>query len=67
MHDDYQTIMAMGERVVPLILGRLQKTPESWFWALKHLAGEDVAKDTDNPVDAAKAWLKWGRKKGYID
>jgi hypothetical protein len=67
MHDDYQTIMAMGEPVIPLILGRLQKVPESWFWALKHLAGQDVAKDTDNPTDAAKAWLKWGIKKGYID
>jgi hypothetical protein len=66
MHDDYQTIMAMGKQVVPLILGRLQKAPEAWFWALKHLAEEDVAKDTDNPADAAKSWLRWGRRKGYI-
>jgi hypothetical protein len=67
MHDDYQTIMAMGERVIPLILGRLQKAPEGWFWALKHLAGEDIAKDADNPADAVKAWLKWGKKKDYIE
>jgi hypothetical protein len=67
MNEDYQTIMAMGERVIPLILRRLQKAPESWFWALKHLAGEDVAKNTDNPADASKSWLNWGRKKGYID
>ena len=67
MHEDYQFIMAKGTEVIPLILGRLKKVPENWFWALKHLAGEDVAKDTDNPSDAAKAWIKWGKKQGYID
>lgn len=67
MHEDYQSIMAKGAEVIPLILRRLQKAPESWFWALKHLAGEDAAKDTDNPTDAAEAWLRWGRTKGYIE
>jgi hypothetical protein len=66
MHEDYQTIMAMGERVVPLILERLQKYPEPWFWALKHIAKEDVAKSSDSPGDASRLWLKWGRLKGYI-
>lgn len=66
MHEDYQYIMARGVEVIPLILERLQKAPENWFWALKHLAGEDVAKDTDNLRDAVNAWLLWGRKKGYI-
>ena len=66
MHDDYQTIMAMGEPVIPLILARLKRTPEHWFWALKHLAkGYDAAADCDNPVAATKAWLTWGEEKGY--
>jgi hypothetical protein len=68
LHEDYQVIMAMGPHVIPLILNRLKTEHEQWFWALKHLAkGEDAAKGTDNPTDAVKAWLKWGRKKGYID
>ena len=68
LHEDYQIIMAMGPRVVPLILNRLKTEHEEWFWALKHLAGGiDAAKTCDNPVDAVKAWLNWGRKKGYID
>jgi hypothetical protein len=66
MHEDYQSIMATGEPVIPLILARLKRAPENWFWALKHLAnGFDAARNTDNPRDAAKAWLKWGQEKGY--
>ena len=33
MHKDYQTIMAMGPAVIPLILARLKATREHWFWA----------------------------------
>ena len=68
LHEDYQTIMAMGEPVIPLILERLKTRHEEWFWALKHLAkGKDAAKQADNPTDAAKAWLRWGKRKGYIE
>jgi hypothetical protein len=67
MHEDYQTIMAMGTPVIPLILKRLKTAHEHWFWALKHLARKDIAGDADNPTDAAKAWLKWGKENGYIE
>lgn len=67
MHDDYQTIMAMGQPVIPLILARLKTKREHWFWALKHLAKEDVADGAETPSAAAKAWLKWGKDQGYID
>jgi hypothetical protein len=68
MHEDYQSIMAMGEQVIPLILRRLQKAPDHWFWALKHLArGEDAARDTRTMSEATEAWLKWGREKRYIN
>ena len=66
MHEDYQSIMAMGEPAIPLILRRLENSPDHWFWALKHLARKDVAQDTNNVKDATKAWLDWGRKKHYI-
>ncbi len=67
MHEDYQTIMAMGTPAIPLILNRLKTAHEHWFWALRHLARRDIAEGADNPVDATKAWLKWGKDKGYID
>ncbi len=66
MNDDYQAIMVMGTQAIPWILKRLEKAPEHWFWALKFLAKEDIAKGAEKPSDAAIAWLKWGRKKGYI-
>ncbi len=66
MHDDYQTIMAMGEPVIPLILSRLKRAPEPWFWALKHLAkGFDAGVGIERPSEAAKAWMDWGKSKGY--
>ena len=67
MHDDYQSILAMGEPVIPLLLSELKVAPDHWFWALKHIAREDPAKDVDNVQDAAEAWLAWGRTKHYID
>ena len=67
MHEDYQIIMAMGPQVIPLILNRLRTANEHWFWALKHLAKEDMAIGADNPAAASKAWIEWGIKKGIID
>jgi len=66
MHEDYQTIMSMGEAAIPLILKRLQTSPDDWFWALKHLAREDAAKNAENFGAAVAAWLDWGRKRRFI-
>src|SRR5436190_765811 len=66
MHEDYQTIMSMGEAVIPLILRRLEGAPDDWFWALKHLAREDAAKGAQTFSAAVAAWLDWGRKNGFI-
>jgi hypothetical protein len=67
MHDDYQSILAMGEPVIPLLLSELKMAPDHWFWALKHIAREDPAKDASSVRDAVDAWLAWGRTKHYID
>jgi len=66
LHEDYQTIMTMGEPVIPLILKRLQTKPDDWFWALKHFARKDAAIGKDNFKDAVEAWLEWGLESGYI-
>lgn len=66
LHEDYQTIMTMGESVIPLILKRLQTKPNDWFWALKHFARKDMALGNDSFSGAVKAWLDWGIEKKYI-
>jgi hypothetical protein len=66
MHEDYQAIMVMGTPAIPLILNRLKNRPEHWFWALKFLAKRDIAEGAEKPSDAARAWLKWGKEKGYV-
>jgi hypothetical protein len=66
MHEDYQTIMAMGEPVIPHILNRLKAKPNYWFWALKHFARKDAAKGMTNFNDVVKAWLDWGKDNGHI-
>ena len=68
LHKDYQFIMAKGEKVIPLILTRLERSRKDWFWALQHIAGEDEnpAKDAENFDDAVRAWREWARRKNYI-
>ncbi|MGA9408422.1 MAG: hypothetical protein WBW71_14905 [Bacteroidota bacterium] len=64
-HPAYQRIMAMGTDGLSLVLSELQKKPDRWFYALKFMAGEDVAAGMKNE-DARAAWLEWGYKNNYI-
>ncbi len=66
---NYLSVIALGRKVVPLILADLQREPVPWFTALQAITGE-------NPVDAqsagdfrkmAEAWLQWGRKRGLTN
>jgi hypothetical protein len=66
MHPAYQRIIAMGPRVIPLILKELQVRPAHWFWALNALTGVDPAREQTTFKGAVEAWLKWGYKQGYI-
>ena len=65
-HPAYQRIMAMGKEGIPLVLREMQKSQDSWFYALKFMAGEDVAAGIKNFDDAKSAWLEWGYKHNYI-
>jgi hypothetical protein len=66
-HPAYQSILALGPEVVPLILRELQARPGRWLQALKALNnGFDPSKPGDSFDDAVKAWLEWGRKKELI-
>jgi hypothetical protein len=68
LHGSYQSIMAMGPDVVPLLLRDLQKTGRHWFWALRHLTSADPVQEQDRgSVDKMiSAWTKWGKTKGLI-
>ena len=68
MHPAYQHIIGMGKQVVPLLLDRLIKKPNHWFWALHAITGENPVVDCDagNPKKMTEAWIQWGLKQGYI-
>lgn len=66
MHPAYQQIIAMGPRVIPLILRQLESEgnePDMWFWALRSLSNVDPVSNADrgNITRMAQAWLAWGR------
>lgn len=67
MHPAYQRIIGLGPAVIPLLLERLQDDPGHWFWALAATSGEDPATGATTLGEARRAWLRWGRERGYID
>lgn len=68
LHPAYQEIIALGRRVVPLILNQLKEKPDFWFWALRFLTGANpVTKDMRGDLMAMrKAWLDWGSEHAYL-
>ncbi|MEH2085507.1 hypothetical protein [Nostoc sp.] len=67
MHPAYQQIIGMGKPVIPLLLRELEKKSGHWFWALKSISREDpVPPEYRGKVkEMTKAWLEWGRQRGY--
>lgn len=64
----YQQIIGMGPVVLPLILKRLETQGGHWFWALKHISGEDPvpAQAVGNYERMREVWLNWGRERHYL-
>jgi hypothetical protein len=65
-HPAYQSILTLGEGVIPLILRELKQCPDWWFEAMKALAKTDPTKPGDNFNDATSAWLNWGKQRNLI-
>ncbi len=65
----YQSIIAMGERAIPLILQDLKEHGGHWYTALREISGTDPVPVEDwGYVEKMKAvWLQWGRERGYIE
>jgi hypothetical protein len=66
-HPAYLRIIGMGEKAIPLILREIQERGGYWFVALSAISGEDPVQPGSNYEQAAQAWLKWGKDKGYIE
>ena len=71
MHPNYQMIIGLGSKVVPLLLRELAQhpnNPDHWFWALRAITGEDPAEPEQRGriAEMRTAWLKWGERQGYV-
>ena len=68
MHPAYQQIIGMGPVSIPLILREMSIKQGQWFWALKSITNEDPVKPRHRGIVAemSKAWLQWGKERGYI-
>lgn len=64
----YRAIIALGPRVVPLILRELEKAPDHWYVALEELTGARPSPPEHRGVLAAIAedWVRWGREQGLL-
>lgn len=72
----FQRLVAMGKEIIPLILSELReelssgKEPDRWFgalWAINDGESPVPEEDAGDIFAMAKAWLKWGSLRGYID
>jgi cold shock CspA family protein len=69
MLPSYQEIVGIGPDAVPLMLERLKRAPEHWFWALRAITGANPVPDADRGRVSAMAqeWVNWGHEHGVID
>jgi hypothetical protein len=67
-HSDYQRIIGLGARVVPLLLRDLATTGAHWFWALRAITGENPvrAEDAGSVRKMTAAWLEWGEERRLV-
>ncbi len=67
MHPAYQQIIGMGKDIIPLLLREVERKSGHWFWALKSIIREDPVpqEKRGKTKEMRKAWLEWGKSKGY--
>ncbi len=67
LHPAYQRIIGMGPIIIPVILERLKKTHNFWFWALWALTDVNPVQESERGFLSAmtEAWLRWGEENGY--
>ena len=67
-HPAYQQIIEMGQMAIPMILQEMQENGGWWYPALRALTGENPVPEEakGRPPLNGEAWLKWGRRNGYL-
>lgn len=67
-HPAYVEILLMGEDAVPLLLQRLQRPGGRpvWLSLLGMITTAPPGLGTETTEDATTAWLRWGKKSGYL-
>lgn len=67
LHPSYQEIIGMGEKVLSLLIKKLDETPFFWFWALEAIAGiNPVSKPhRGNIPEMVKDWKEWINANNY--
>jgi hypothetical protein len=69
-HPAYLTIMAMGQKGLPLILQELEKHGGQWTTALRYIVDRDEypdkPEDVGKPRELKEAWLAWGRQNNFL-
>lgn len=67
-HSEYQRIVAMGERVVPLLVDELRSSdPPPWGAALRDILGdgpEIPTEDHGRYRRIAQRWVRWLEQRG---
>lgn len=63
-HESYQSMVALGDRAIPIIAAKLRQEPSFLFLALEDITGEDpVPEEAQGDLRATvDAWLSWLRK-----
>lgn len=66
-HDAYRRIVAMGTRVVGLLIHEMATDPDHWGPALTEITGAQPIQESDagNLRKIAEAWVRWGREHGF--
>ena len=67
MHEAYQQIIGLGERVLPLVFEEMLAGQLHWSWALSAITRDNPAEGTESPRAATDAWIAWGRDRGLVD
>lgn len=67
-HPSYRAVVALGERVVPLLLAEMRDRPDHWHAALREITGEDPVPPADRGRlrATAAAWVRWGTERGLL-
>ena len=66
LHPAYRSIIGMGFDVLPYLFKELNRHPDHWLVALNSITGEDPVAPKSTFEQAVKAWLDWGKEKGYL-